>query len=172
MKTLFSLFLLLSVFSLDSFAQFPDGWMGEWEGDLIIHSQPGDRNQVIKMKLEIIESPLYGIYYWRIFYDDNAGGSWREYTLEVDSIEAGQFRLNEHNSIVLDMFYFNDSFYSMYAVGKGLITARYELKDGKINFEITSANTEGKTTGGEGDVPDVTDYSVHTVQKATLTKIN
>jgi hypothetical protein len=124
------------------------------------------------MKLHIMESPLKGTYYWRIFYNDNNGGSWRDYTLEVDSLEAGLFKLNEQNSIILNMFYFNDSFYSIYAVGKGLITARYELKDDKIYFEITSANTEGKSTGGVEDIPEVTDYPVHTVQKAVLTITN
>lgn len=92
--------------------------------------------------------------------------------LRSNSLEAGLCRLNEQNSIILNMFYFNDSFYSMYAVGKGLITVRYELKDGNINFEITSANTVGKITGGEDEIPQVTDYPVHTVQKAVLNRKN
>lgn len=166
------LILLTIVIPVISFAQFPNGWIGTWEGDLIIHSQPGDRNQVIKMKLSIQESPQVGIRLWNIWYDDNNGGSWRNYNLVGDDPESGIYKMDELNSITLDMFYFNDTFYSMYSIGKAIITVEYALKDEKIYFEITSSNNEGETTGGTSDIPEVTNYPVRIVQKAILTKVN
>jgi len=172
MKFFLLLFLGTLLISNTSNAQFPSGWLGTWEGDLIIHSQPGDKNQVIKMKLSIQESPRVGVRLWNIFYDDNAGGSWRNYELvEVDQL-TGHYVMDENNSIKLDMFLFNNVFYSMYSIGKAMITVRYELKDETILFEITSANNEGEITGGESDIPSVTNYPVRTIQKAVLTSQN
>ena len=168
----FLLIFFITVIPAISFAQFPNGWIGTWEGDLIIHSQPGDKNQVIKMKLSIQESPQVGVRLWNIWYDDNNGGSWRNYNLVGDDPESGIYKMDELNSITLDMFYFNDTFYSMYSIGKAIITVEYALKDEKIYFEITSANNEGETTGGTEDIPEVTNYPVRTVQKAILTKVN
>ncbi|MCB0720977.1 MAG: hypothetical protein KDC42_01630 [Ignavibacteriae bacterium] len=173
MKLNIIIFLFVSLFIIrNSYAQFPNGWIGNWEGDLIAHNQPGDKNQVIKMKLSIQESPKVGVRLWNIWYDDNNGGAWRNYELVGDNPESGVYKMDELNSITLDMFYFNDAFYSMYAVGKALITVRYELKDEKIYFEVTSANIEGERTGGTEDIPEVINYPVRTVQKAVLTKTN
>lgn len=171
MKKFLLIFLTIVTPAL-SFAQFPNGWIGTWEGDLIIHSQPGDKNQVIKMKLSIQESPQVGVRLWNIWYEDNNGGSWRNYNLVGDDPESGIYKMDELNSITLDMFYFNDTFYSMYSIGKAIITVEYALKDEKIYFEITSANNQGETTGGTEDIPEVTNYPVRTVQKAILTKVN
>ncbi len=171
MKKIF-VFLLFSLIPAVPFAQFPTGWIGSWEGDLIIHSQPGDRNQVIKMKLVIRESPQVDVHHWDIWYDDNIGGTWRNYNLVGNNSESGIYKMDELNSITLDMFYFNDTFYSMYSIGKAILTVEYALKDEKIYFEITAANNQGEITGGEGDMPEVTNYLVRTVQKATLTKTN
>ena len=104
-KASFLLFLLIPFFVVNtSFAQFPDGWIGNWEGDLIIHSQPGDRNQVIKMKLSIQESQQIGVRLWDIWYDDNNGGTWRNYNLVGNNPESGRYKMDELNSISLDMF--------------------------------------------------------------------
>ena len=169
-----SALLLITFFLITniSYGQIPSGWIGNWEGDLAIHTQPGDKNQVIDMKLSIQHSPRAGVTLWGIFYDDNNGGSWRNYELiEVDAKE-GHYIMDELNSIKLDMFYFNNVFYSIFSVGKALITVRYELKDDIILFEITSANNDGEITGGEGDIPGVTNYAVRTIQKAILTRQN
>ncbi len=167
----FYIVLLLSLIPAVSFAHFPTGWIGTWERDLIIHTQPGDRNQVLKMKLVIRESPQVDVLHWDIWYDDNNGGTWRNYNLVGNNPESGIYKMDELNSITLDMFYFNDIFYSMYSIGKAIITVEYALKDEKIFFEITAANNEGEKTGGLEDIPEVTNYPVRTVQKATLTKI-
>ncbi|MCB0474014.1 MAG: hypothetical protein KDC56_13215, partial [Flavobacteriaceae bacterium] len=126
------IFIIFLIVTSNSYAQFPDGWLGTWEGDLIIHSQPGDRNMVIKMKLSIRESQLVAVRNWNIFYDDNNGGEWRNYNLIGDDPESGIYKMDEQNSIILDMFYFNDTFFSTYSVGKAIITVSYELKDEKI----------------------------------------
>ena len=172
MKFFLLLFLGTLLISNTSNAQFPSGWIGTWEGDLAIHSQPVDKNQVIKMKLVIAETADTDQITWKIFYDDYNGGSWRNYDLLTVDASTGHYVMDELNSIKLDMFYFNNVFYSMYSIGKAIITVRYELKESNILFEITSANNEGEVTGGEGDIPSVTNYLVRTVQKATLTKQN
>lgn len=164
--------ILFFIATKASLGQIPQQWIGTWEGDLAIHSQPGDKNRVIKMKLSIQESPRAGVILWGIFYDDNNGGSWRNYDLVTVDASTGHYVMDELNSIKLDMFYFNNVFYSMYSIGKAIITVRYELKENNILFEITSANNDGEVTGGEGDIPPVTNYLVRTVQKATLTKQN
>ena len=154
----------------NSVTDFPGGWLGKWTGKLLIYGE-GEPKEVY-MELNIKDAEDANHWKWTIIYGRGEFGQTRAYELIlVDSVK-GKFKMDEKNSIILDMTYRNNSFFSTFEVEKNLVTAIYTLIDNKIIFEIISSDMKNPlVTGNEGEeVSTVFSYPVTVVQKAELNK--
>jgi hypothetical protein len=178
MKLLKVVFLFTSLFFLSTFTKgaslsdFPDGWLGKWTGKLLIYGE-GEPKEVY-MELNIKDADEVNHWKWTIIYGKGEFGQTRAYELILIDSAKGKFKMDEKNSILLDMTYRNNSFFSTFEVEKNLVTAVYTLIDNKIIFEIISSDMKNPlVTGNEGEeVSTVFSYPVTVVQKAELNKYN
>lgn len=179
MKTskIFFIFPIIIIFfglNRDSFAQsaFPEVWLGEWKGKLIIYSE-NKVKQEVAMELHIRNTETDGHWKWIIIYGTGEFRQERHYELMLIDSAKGKYKMDEKNSIILDMTYANNTFYSTFNVEKNLITAIYRLEDKKIYFEIISSDMKSPlVTGQEGEVSTVESYPVNVTQRAVLTISN
>lgn len=154
-------------------SEFPAGWLGEWKGKLIIYSENKVKSEVA-MELHIMNTDTDGHWKWTIVYGTGEMRQERPYELILVDKEKGKYKMDEKNSIILDITYANNTFYSTFNVEKNLITAIYRLEDKKIYFEIISSDMKSPlVTGQEGDdISIVESYPVNVTQKAVLTISN
>ena len=135
--------------------ELPKDWHGSWAGTLVIGEQKVPMSLVIET---IKESKNYR---WQITYGDGDKKSVRNYELVP---KEKSFTLDEKNGIELDMKLLGGVIYSQFDVGQGILSARYELRDKALHYEITTTG-EATETGGKVKV-----YAVRTVQSAVLKK--
>lgn len=145
-------------------ASLPADWHGEWAGTLVMTSQNDTKTDApIKLNIE----PITGSddLTWKLTYGSGDKQQVKDYKL-VPTKTAGRFRIDEQNGIVLDARLAGGVLYSQFEVGGSWLTARYELRDGRLRFEVTSAKPAAEKTG-DGKVQR---YDVGAVQTADLTK--
>jgi hypothetical protein len=145
-------------------ASLPADWHGEWTGTLGMTSR-NDTKTDVPVRLKI--GPISGSddLTWKLTYGTGDNQQTKDYKL-VPTKTAGRFRIDEQNGIVLDARLVGGVLYSQFEVGGSWLTARYELRDGKLRFEVTSAKPAAEKTGGKA----VQGYEVGAVQTADLTK--
>ncbi len=145
-------------------AALPADWHGEWAGTLAMTSQNDTKTDVaVRLKIE----PIRGSddLTWKLTYGTGDKQVVKDYKL-VPTTAPGRFRIDEQNGIVLDARLVGGVLYSQFEVGGNWLTARYELRDGKLRFEVTSAKPAKDKTGGNK----VQGYDIGGVQTAELTK--
>jgi len=154
-------------------SEFPAGWLGEWKGKLIIYSENKVKSEVA-MELHIMNTDTDGHWKWTIVYGTCEMRQERPYELILVDNEKGKYKMDEKNSIIIDITYANNTFYSTLNVEKNLLTAIYRLEDKKIYFELISSDMKSPlVTGQEGDdISIVESYPVNVTQKAVLTISN
>ncbi len=145
-------------------AALPADWHGEWAGTLVMTGR-NDTNTNVPIKLKI--EPIAGSadLTWKLTYGTGDKQQVKDYKL-VPTKTAGRFRIDEQNGIVLDARLAGGVLYSQFEVGGNWLTARYELRVGRLRFEVTSATPAKDKTGGDK----VQGYDVGAVQTAELTK--
>lgn len=155
-----------------SVLNFPDGWIDRWTGTLYIYGE--NRIKEVYMELNIQPAEDTGHWKWTIIYGKGEFSQTRAYELILVDSAKGKYKMDEKNSIFLDVTYKNNSFFSTFEVEKNLITAVYSLIDNKIIFEIISSDMKAPlVTGQEGeDISTVISYPVTVVQRAELMKHN
>ena len=167
--------LLFVCSSIKSNAQssFPEGWLDDWKGKLIIYSE-NNVKQEVTMELNIRNTDTDGHWKWIIIYGTGEFRQERHYELMLIDSVKGKYKMDEKNSIILDMTYANNTFYSTFNVDKNLITAIYRLENKKIYFEIISSDMKSPlVTGQESeDISIVESYPVNVTQRAVLTISN
>lgn len=141
----------------------PVEWHGTWRGPLVNTSAAGKATEV-PMSLAI--EPIKGTreVTWVITYGEGEKAIVRDYKLVPDGDKPGRFKIDEKNGIVLGARLVNGVIYCQFEVAGNLLTARYELRDKGLRFEITSAKPEAEKTGAGK----VQDYAVGAVQVAEL----
>jgi len=167
---LFILFLFNLSFAQDHHKFDESEWLGVWKGNLKILYP--SKAQEVSMLLEISKTDTPGKYKWFTRYGEGTSALSKEYyLLSVDS-EKGNWILDENNSIIIDMYYTNGCFYSLFEVQKSLLNTIYRLEEGKIKFEVLSSKTDNPNVSGknEGDLYEVKSYPVFVVQKSVLSK--
>lgn len=139
----------------------PAAWHGEWAGELVVYAPDGEK----KVPLTLVIVPVDGsdALTWKATY----GGPKpvvKDYKL-LPGDKPGRFKIDEGGGLVLDARLDGDVLVSAFAVGEAVLTARYELRDGKLRQEVTSAKKAGdKLPAG------VQGYEVVGVQRAVLTR--
>lgn len=140
----------------------PAAWHGEWVGELVVFLPDGKTTQV---PLTLVVRPVdkSAALTWKATYG-GAKPVVKDYKL-VPGDKPGRFRIDEGGGLVLDARLDGDVLVSAFAVGETVLTARYELRDGKLRQEVTSAKKVGdKMPAG------VQGYEVVSVQRAVLAR--
>lgn len=164
-------FISLVVYSQE---QFPNSWVGDYEGNLEIYAVDSIGMQV-KMKLGIHPIEKDSVYRWTITYDFRGKEDVRSYELKVVDAEKGHYQIDEKNSIVIDSYYRYDIFTSYFEVNNSIVISSHRKEGDSIEFEIIASNNEavsstGNTKVNEEDIPEVISYPVTGRQRCILTK--
>lgn len=170
--TLFFLAAALSISaqgSPDSLG-LPDEWIGKWAGTLEIFSLQG-KQQELPMELHIL--PRDSFYTYSIIYGPDKEEGLRDYLLKPVRPEMGWYKIDEQNTIEMDVYLLNGKMYSRFDVMGSLLLSTAEVKDGVMTYEIISGKLEAiRTTGNqtfEGeDIPEVNSFPIQVRQVAYL----
>jgi len=169
LKLLLIFVLLMSGTAFVFADDFPVGWLGRWEGKLLIKT--ASQSNEIDMTLEI-QTISDTTWQWSIIYGTDNSKIEKQYELVRVSAEKGIYILDEKNTIVLDMLFRNNTFFSVFSVTPNLIFAEYRMENGKIYFQVISSDiTNPNITGSEGDNSAIVNsYLIHNTQTAVLEK--
>lgn len=155
---------------------FPDSWVGNYKGDLLIYGKDTVAMKV-EMRLDIAKTEKDSVYNWTLTYDPKGRNDKRAYQLVVIDKEKGHYQIDEKNSIILDAYLKNSNILtSFFEVNKNyIITTETMQEDGTILFEVISGNASKPNTTGKSihqgkEIPEVFSYLVNGRQKATLRK--
>lgn len=138
-KAIISVFLLLLSIGLaynQSF-QFPEDYLGEWKGTLLIYGSKGIQDSVsvtiIWAKTEIQDSFSYTLQ-----YEKNGNIDKRPYSLIRNKENAQKYIVDEHNGILLDMQLLANKAISVFMVDKTEIFFVYTLLKEEVVLEVMS----------------------------------
>jgi len=97
----------------------------------------------------------------------------RDYSLIAIDTAAGHYAIDEHNSILLDTYLFDNCLYDRFAVMNSDLFSRICLNGEVLDYEIISGQTEpvrisGDTIMGADTIPEVSSYRLFSVIKAAL----
>jgi len=172
MRKIVFIFILLAgnIFSQTHHTFNESDWLGTWKGTLLILYP--SKVQEVEMKLEIAKTDTPDKYSWKTTYGEDSKILTKDYFIYPTDKDKGNWILDEDNSILLDFYFTNNSFYSIFEVQKTLLTSTYKLENGKLYFEIMSVKSDTpKITGKKDDKGnEVLSYPVYVVQKSELTK--
>lgn len=152
---------------------FPEDWLGYWQGDLEIYSGEGLR-QKVPMALDL--RPVAGDssrYHWAIIYGADTVAGRRDYFLQTIDAAQGHYQIDEGNSILLDAYQLGHSLVSAFEVQGNALTTTYRLEGDALLFEVLMYKAkEGRSTGGgmidSTAVPEVMTYPFGVRQVAVL----
>lgn len=156
--------------------QFPQDWVGTYEGNLEIWNAQRGMVQSCPMTLYVSATDTVGRYVWRSEMTYNGNKIIKDYNLVThDSMPKNHFLMDENNGIFLDRVLLDDGFYDYFEVnGIGLYGITRRVKEG-ITFEIASFQLKSvqysEYEGREFKVDSVASYKVVNTQKALLLKL-
>lgn len=168
MRTLLTIFLLTSFYSLQAIGQINSNWFGHYSGDLNIVSPKG--KQQYHMEFEI-DQKTDSTYTFNIIYGEGETRQLRPYELIEKS--ENEFILDEKNSILIEMTLFDNRLISTFEVQGSVLQAQYIFEKKQMRFELTSftKSIESGNTNHEGEeIPLVTSYKTGVFQSALLKK--
>jgi hypothetical protein len=173
MKNIFLLLIIPFLIFSSAFAQShhnfeTEKWFGTWQGILKIYYPV--KLMEVPVTIEINKTHEPGKYGWKTSYDN--GKLEKNYFLITVDAEKGSYILDEDNTIKLDFYYADNTFYSVFQVEDAILTSRYTLENESIIMEVLSSNFKTPTITGKdsGDIKEVKSYPVFVTQKAILTK--
>ncbi len=153
--------------------QFPQDWLGEYSGELIILDSQND-TQTVNMKLTIGPPDGLGMYQWIIQYGED---DIRYYGLEAINAEKGHYRIDEYNSIKLDAFLKGDHLITSFSIMERYISYHYEKQRDGIQIQVMFSRSEpistsGKEVIGQDTVPEVHSFHASGFQSGFLKQIS
>jgi len=128
---------------------FPEDYIGQWEGNLEIFS--GNKMIMeVKMSLLIDETSQKDTFRYNLIYQ-GAGQEpdVRNYLLIVEDRENGRYKIDEQNTVVLPMQLFGRKLVSSFVVEGSVVHFIYDLKEDAILVEVLSGPYEQATFTGE-----------------------
>lgn len=141
----------------------PVAWHGNWQGSMLVYGRPNTPPQRVALGLNIAPVPEKNQLTWTLQYGEGDKKSVRPYVLI--RTPQGQLQIDEQNGIVLDVDLTGNVIYSQFEVNGSLLTARYELRDKELLFEIVSA--QKGTKSGTKQLP-VQSFAPRLVQSGTM----
>ncbi len=152
---------------------FPESWVGDYKGELLIYGVDSTKMKVA-MELKIEPTKKDSIFNWTIIYDFNGEKEVRAYELIVVDRDKGLYKIDEKNSIIIEAYLHNNSILTSYfKVSDSFIIATYTKESDYLIFEIISAKSKpvsmtGNKVMDEEKIPEVETYPVNGRQKAIL----
>lgn len=162
--------LAISITAQSQEQKFPQGWIGNWKGDLLWNKGTA-RSQLVPMQLRIQATDSAHKFTWQIIYGSDAKDN-RPYNLVAKDTAKGHWVIDENNGIVLDQFLIAGRFSGAFTVGNSTIINSYWMENGKliVEFYAMAAKPVAKTGKGTEDSPAVDSYKVNAWQRAVLTR--
>ncbi len=166
-----SLILLGSGTAASQNAAFPNGWLGNWKGELHWYRAGKTEPQKVNMELRIQPGDSSGHYTWGIIYGSATEDN-RPYILKPKDTAAGHWIIDERNGIVLDQFLVGNVFSGAFTVQNNTIVNSYRLENDRLTIEFYSLGAKPFAVTGNGteESPRVDTYRVGSYQKAVLSK--
>lgn len=147
---------------------FPFSWQGVWKG-ICAAQNPDGGNSRFGMELHVLPTDAPDRMTWTIVYEVGKERHVRPYEIGVVDAEAGLYRIDEKNSIVLEARLVGDTLHSQYSVGNALLTTTYRRIGDCLIFDLTSSRLEEPVrTGGRSGAPEVLCYPTQAAQRAEL----
>lgn len=145
---------------------FPEAWVGSWQGEVTMFGPEGERMRFSMTRI-IAPSEDPARYDWTTIYSGDAGEQVRRYSLMLLDPDQGKYAIDEHNGIVLDARYLDDTLFSWFEVQGTRLMVRERLgPEGKsLQFEIATSQGEPGRTGEQ--IP-VLNYLTTGLQRAIL----
>ena len=156
--------------------QFPEDWLGYWEGELSIYNENG-LSQTLPMALDNQATDTTGWYVWAIIYGEDTIKGRRNYYLKEIDAAKGHYQTDERNSIFLDSYLFGNTLASAFEVQGNYLTTNYTRTSKGMTFEIfmmrdkqgvMSGGMEADSLAGQSAIPPVESYPVAVRQVAYL----
>ncbi len=166
-------FLLGCIFfffnALNAQTGFPEGWEGNWKGELLWYTETGKEPKKVNMELRIHRQDT--AWSWQLIYGSPTEDN-RPYTLFARDTAKGHWAINEHNGIVLDQFFLAGRLSGAFTVANSTILNTYQLQGDSLVVEFTSMEAKPLSTSGKGteESPVVENYKIKGYQRATLYK--
>jgi hypothetical protein len=172
-KNTFQLFLYILLSVIPGWGQspnFPDSYLGLWNGPLEIFRGPV-LIKSLDMEMEISRTEIDSIYNYSIRYIEPGRRDVRDYQIIVADKKNGKFIVDELNSIKLEMDLFANKLISSFEIEGSHIHFMYSLEADKIILEVISGSgIPAVFTGAEMEAPEVGIIRQNVYQKAVLTK--
>jgi hypothetical protein len=149
--------------------QFPQSFIGHWEGNLQWFQTGKKLPQNVKMQLIIQPADTAGHFTWQLMYGDK-GQDNRPYVLKPVDTAKGHWVVDERNGILLDEYWTGNRLHCAFTVQSTTIINSYWLEGDKLMIEFFSLSAKPVRASGYGteESPNVDSYSVKGFQKAVL----
>lgn len=150
--------------------EFPREWMGKWKGQMTWY-QGKQQQQQVAMQLHIQATDSVDQYSWRIIYGE--GKDNRPYTLKAFDKKKGHWLVDEHNSIVLDLFQIGPKLTGSFTVDGNTIVNNYSLAGDSLLVEFYNIQEKpiAITGGRDSTIPKIKSYGMRSYQRAILKKM-
>lgn len=176
MKTVIRIVLGLSVltFSHRAFAQntFPEGWVGEYEGTLLITGGIGilDSIPVDFVMKEVEKDSIWT--YTMMYHSARFGELVKDYRyVRVRKDDPNNYLFDELNGIVMELTLMNDCFYGMYEVSELFFINTLRKEGDGLYFELTMSpvpNPKLSAAEEEGEIFEAKSFKPNQVQSVHL----
>lgn len=169
LKVVLSVVFFVTTFS--SFAQdisFLEQFGGIWSGNL---EMVGKRGQVktIPMRMEINQKKD-SLWTWKTTYDEKKVPVIKDYDVRMVNEAEGRYILDEHDGILINMNRMGSKLYCVFDVEGTILSCTYEVREGKLYYEIVSGPSKPALVSTLKDGNKVNSYSIGSLQRAVLEK--
>lgn len=175
-RILFSALAFLACCTENAHAQssFPNQWIGEYEGDMIIASA-GRPNDTVPLDFQLLEIIPDSVWSYVMIYHST---KWGEITKDYRYVRSKKgddinFIFDEHNGIVMELTFMNDCFYGMYEVSEMIFINSFRKQGDALFFELFAGPSSNPkiTSAQEGDeVYEAKSFKPTLVQSVVLTR--
>jgi hypothetical protein len=142
---------------------FPDSWTGEYEGGLYINKN-GLAMDTNFMKMRIHRLDINRTAFHIKYQSDS---NWREYEIKPGKTNS-HWIMDEKNSILLDHYFQNNEFSSVFSVNESMLKANYRKQGDTIISTITTYPLQYVKETGDSVTYTIKSYKEQLVQRAVL----
>lgn len=128
-------------------AQFPAGWTGNYEGEMILCfvNRPNDTVPVDFILEDVKKDAIWR--YQMTYRSEKYGTIVKDYQIKKDTDAiASSYVLDELNGIIMELTLMNNCFYGMYEVEGTIYTTRLQKQGEALFFELTGSPVKNPKT--------------------------
>lgn len=152
---------------------FPQDFVGDWSGQLMIYTPAGVAQQVpMQLKIQPLADTAYT--YTIIYGEDEEAGA-RPYIIVPGPDGPHHWVCDEKNTILLDGYYLGNIYQSVFTVQGTYLVSALEHRGDHLIYAIHSGKSEAIRVSGDAkhegeDIPAVESFKVSGFQRAILTR--